>query len=365
MRRCPVGLRAAALCCAVLAVACERQPPAERPGAEEPIVPVVARPAETGSIRTVVLASGVVTPAEGAEFLAVAPEPARVLEVPKAEGAAVASGEVLVRFDLPFAAQDVTRLRAELAGAQAQLENARVAQSRTREFVARGLIPRVEGDAADRALADAQAAVEKAQAAEAAAEAAAGRAIVRAPFDGVVAQRFHEPGDLVQGTATDPVVRVVDPRRLEVTVSIAPADIPRVLPGASARMTSPVDARVVLLAVPSRATAGQPRGDGSLPVRLEFAEPHDVPVNTRVGVEIDAEERSGIVFVTPDAVLQESGQTMLFVANGDRAERRAVTTGLTDDQRVEITSGVQAGDLVITQGHIGLSDGARISAAIR
>lgn len=364
MTRSPGACRAAMLCCAVLALACGRGVPAEQPVEEELAVPVAARPAETGSIRTAVRASGIVTPAEGAEFLATAPEPARVIEIVKAEGDPVASGETLVRFELPSAAQDLTRVRGELAAAQAQFENARAAQSRTRDFVARGLIPRVELDAADRTLADAQAAVEKWQAAEAAAETAAGRATVRAPFDGVAAQRFHEPGDLVQGTAADPVLRVVDPKRLEVQASIAAADASRVLPGASARLTSPVDGRVIELAVTPRAAANAPHADGSIPVRLEFAGPHDVPVNARVDVEIDAEERSGVVFVAPEALLQENGRTVLLVANGDRAERRTVTTGLADERRVEITSGLLAGELVITQGHIGLADGAKISAAV-
>jgi multidrug efflux pump subunit AcrA (membrane-fusion protein) len=52
-----------------------------------------------------------------------------------------------------------------------------------------------------------------------------------------------------------------------------------------------------------------------------------------------------------------------MVANGSKAERRVVTTGIQDEQRVEITSGVRAGELVIRRGHVGLADGAAISVA--
>lgn len=326
-------------------------------------VPVVARPAETGNIRTVVRASGVVAPGEGADFLATAPEPARVLDVTKVEGARVVGGEVLARFELPSAMQEVMRLRADLSSADAQLERARLAQARARDFVARGLIPRVDLDAADRAFADAESLVTDTRRRLAAAEAAAARAVVRAPFDGVVAQRFHNPGDLVQGVVTDPVLRVVDPRRLEVTASIAAADISRVVPGATARVMSPVDGRMIRLIVSPRASTPPPLGDGTIPARLEFAELADIPVNTRVDVEIDAEERTGIIFVVPEAIVRDSGRTVVLVADGDRAERRTVTTGIDDGERVEITSGLQRGELVITQGHIGLADGARITAA--
>lgn len=364
MRRCSVAPRVTVVCVAALAIACGRQAPADRAEEDEQPVPVVARPVERGNLRTVVSASGTVTPAPGAEFLVTAPEPARVVDVTKQQGAPVASNEVLVRFELPSAVGEVARLTAERASAEAQLERARLAQTRARDFVGRGLIPRVELDAADRALADAQAEVQKAQTEQAAAEAAAARAVVRAPFDGVVAERLHNPGDLVRGAVTDPVLRIVDPKRLEVNASIEAADVSRVLPGATARLTNPVDGRVIRLIVTPVTSALEPHADGTRPVRLEFAERADnIPVNTRVDVEIDAEERSGVAFIVPDAILRENGATVVLVAAGDRAERRVVTTGVADNERVEITSGLEPGELVITQGHIGLPDGARITAA--
>jgi len=51
----------------------------------------------------------------------------------------------------------------------------------------------------------------------------------------------------------------------------------------------------------------------------------------------------------------------VIVANGNRAERRVITTGLADTDSVEIISGVAAGELVITRGQAGLADGATIS----
>jgi multidrug efflux pump subunit AcrA (membrane-fusion protein) len=54
-----------------------------------------------------------------------------------------------------------------------------------------------------------------------------------------------------------------------------------------------------------------------------------------------------------------------MVAVGDTASRRIVTTGITTEAGVEITSGLKPGDLVITQGHVGLEDGAPISVVVR
>jgi RND family efflux transporter MFP subunit len=334
------------------------------PADEGPLaVAVAARTAETGSLRAVIRASGVVVPAEGAEFLLIAPEPARILEVTRAENDPVSSGDVLVRLELPFASQDVVRQRAELARVQAQLEGERLAQARTRDLVDRGLVARRELETADRSLAEAQDAVTRAAAAAAVADTAAARAVIRAPFSGIVARRLHNPGDMVQAAATDPILRLVDPARVEIIATVTAAEAPRVLPGASARLVNAVDGATVALSVASRGAAAG--NGGSVPVRLVAASPLTVPVDTAVAIEIDAEERAGVVFVAPEVIVRDGNESVVMVAVGDRAERRIVQTGVAIERRVEVVSGLRAGELVITQGHIGLPDGALINVVVR
>lgn len=342
--------------------ACRKEPPppssTER---QEVIVPVGAVPARTAGIRATVHASGTVAPAEGGEFLATAPEPARIADITKEQGQSVTSGEVLVRFDLPAATQDVGRLAAELATAQAQLENARINQARIRDFVERGLVPRRDLENADREFADAQSSVERVRAQHAKAVAGAGRAIVRAPFTGVVANRYHQPGDVVL-SSMDPVLRLVDPRRLDVIVAVPEKDVSRVVPGAPARISAAAGIPPVQLTVASR-VGDRVAPDGTLAFRLLFREPAQLPVDSPVEIDIDAEERTDVVVVPAEALLREGGSTAVMIANGARAERRTVTTGLQDEQDVEIMSGVRAGEMIITRGHIGLADGAAISVA--
>ena len=341
------------------ATACTRAAPAPEPSNEITVVPVTARPAELGNMRAVIHTTGIVTPSQGAEFLATPPDTARVLDVAKAEGDQVASGDVLVRFEAGSAAANVARQSADLAGAQALAENARIAQARLRDFVERGLVARQEMDRVDRDLADAQAGVGRAQAALTSAEAAVARAVVRAPFAGIVTNRLGNPGDVA--STTDAVLRVVDPQRLEVAAIVADADVPRVVPGASARLKS--GSRVTRLTVVGR--AGNTVTPGTATVRLTFVEPSSVAPDTAVEVDIDAEERIGVVFVPAEALVRSGAkagrEAVLFVAAGNTAERRTVTVGVETDERAEITAGIKAGELVITRGQSGLQDGAAIS----
>ena len=339
---------------------CGRGQPAPT-ASEEIAVPVAAQAAAVGRVRAVLHASGIVVPAQGAEFLAYAPEPARVVEVTKKEGDAVASGEMLVRLDIPSAAGDVARQRAELAQARADFESARVLQVRSRDFAERGLIPRRDLEDAERRLADAQAAVTRAEGAQAGAETSAARAIIRAPFAGVVAKRLHNPGDVVDGAVTDPILRVVDPRRLDISASVPVAQLAHVLPGASARLAGGAETAGVRLTVAARPSAADVGPGGMVVVLLTLLDPFTLPADTAVQVDIDLEERATAVLVPPEAIVRDGAMSVVFVAVGDRAERREVTTGVVDEESIEIAEGVRAGELVITRGHSGLRDGALIS----
>lgn len=360
----PTRRLAAALLLAVAVSACSRRDAAVPETADAGVTPVAATPAQRGRLRATIHASGVVTPAPGAEYLVIAAEPARILEITKAAGDSVTPGEPLVRFEAPFAAQEAGRQRAEVARVQAEVENARVAQTRTRDMVERGLIARNDLDAAERALADAQAQLQRVQTALAAAEASVARAVVRAPFAGIVVNRLHEVGDVAQAAPGDPVLRIVDPGRLEIMAGVPAGAIARVLAGASARIAGAIGSEQEQLTVAGPPNIAERTADGNIRVRLSFLAPTRLTIDTPVEVDIDAEERNDVLFVSPDALVQSGSEQALFVAVGDRAQRRVVTTGVADEQGVEILSGLNAGDLVITRGQATLADGAPISATI-
>ena len=304
----------------------------------ETVVPVKVEPAQTGDIRAVLHATGTVAPAPGAELIVIAPEPARIAEVPRAEGDAVGRGDMLVRFEIPSTIAEVERQRAEVTRAQALVDNRRAAQTRARDLFERGIAARKEMEDADRDVADAMAAVAQAQASLAAAQTTVARATVRAPFAGVIAKRMHNPGDVVEATASDPVLRLIDPRRLEVAAAVPISDVARVTVGASARLTSGTEANLRVVSRP----AAVEQGTATVPVRLAFTSPTvPLPVGAPVQVDLDAEHHKGVVLVPAAAIVREGEATFVFVANGDKAERRPVMLGLTDQMHSEVTSGIK------------------------
>jgi RND family efflux transporter MFP subunit len=211
----------------------------------------------------------------------------------------------------------------------------------------------------DRELADAEAALAEAKANLAASSVLEGRSIVRATFDGLVAKRSHNPGDLVEPGSGDPILRVLDPRRLEISAAVPFADVPHVRPGAAALVRvgsdEPLTAKVVSLA------AAVDPATGAAPVRLRFEQPTRLPAGTPVQVEIETQVHKDVLVVPAAAVIREGDEAVVFVAAGDKAQRREVETGLSDGEHVEITKGIKAGELVITKGMNGLPDDAKIT----
>jgi RND family efflux transporter MFP subunit len=328
----------------------------------ESAVTVAATPAATGTIRGVIHATGVVSPAPGAELVVVAPETARVVEIRRAGGDRVRKGDVLVRFEIPSSTAEVARQQAEVTRAQVALDNARSAQTRARELFDRGVAARRDLEDSTRAEAEAVAALAQARASLEAAQTVARRATVHATFDGIVAKRLHNPGDLVEPTAADPVLDVIDPRRLEVVASVPLADAARIEIGAPGHLVdAPGNGRNdISLRVLSRPVSVE-AGTATVPVRLSIAADANVPAGTPVQVDIEAEEHSGVVLVPAVALVREGDETAVFVASGQNAHRRSVQVGLTDGERVEIVSGITPGEMVIVDGQAGLPNGALIT----
>ena len=376
-------------------------------------VPVVVRAAASGSIRRIVTATGLVKPAPGAELLVTAPQSARIADVRKAVGDPVRKGEILVRFEIPMLGSDTAARRSELARADARLESARSEAERISGLFDRGIAARREHEEARRELADAEASVDEARSALSASESIEDRTLVRALFDGIAVSRWHNPGDMVEAGSGDPILRVIDPARLEVVASVPLNEATGVEVGQLARILGPSDAganaegsdpaaagtdpaaagtnpTVPVGSGPavaagfdhaapassnstSAATAGEEAKvltgpaavdpeTSSVPIRLAFVRPTRLPAGTPVRVEIFGGEHPVKVLVAAAALVHEGAGTFVYVVDGDgKARRRPVVAGIVSGGKAEVLSGLAPGDAVVVQGQDVLPDGASVT----
>jgi RND family efflux transporter MFP subunit len=151
--------------------------------------------------------------------------PGRVLRFAFEEGAEIAEGEPVVWLD-------DGDLRARVHAAEARAREAAVALARVRALHADAIVSASELDRADAAARTSAAALEEARA-------MLGYATIQAPFPGTLLRKLKESGEAVSiSGAPDPVFRIADLSRLEVTAEVPERDLAAVHEGQPAVVTA-------------------------------------------------------------------------------------------------------------------------------
>lgn len=290
--------------------------------------------------------------------------PGAVLQVAAETGQKVSAGQLLARIDDAALQQSLLAARSGLTAARNAAQVAETNARRARTLAEAGAVAPQQAEQAEQALDAARAQAADATARVSLAEEQAGKARIRAPFAGVIAQRQVSLGDVLAPGA--PLFTVIDPARLQFEASIPAARLGEVKPGAR------VDFAVT-------GFEGQ-RFEGN----IERVAPAVDPATGQVRVFVDVPNAQGRLIsglyaqgrvaaetvnapAAPlDAVdVAASPPTVLRVANG-KVEKVEVKTGLRDEVLgvVALTAGVAPGDvLVLGSARAAVVDGAPVKLA--
>ena len=347
---------------AALAAGCSRSSPEEESAGSGAfgVSTVVVR---SQTLRDTANVSGTVVPSTLGDWTVTAPEPGEVAELPKALGDDVAIGDILVRFNIASVAQELAARELAVTEASSRVESARSEILTQQGLFERGLAPRNAVENARVAMSGAETTLSHAQAELEAAKVAESRAVVRARFPGKVTMVYHAVGDQVRPGTDDPVLRVIDPTRLQVSVQIPIAQLARVFPGQTAvvRAIAGVGDEAATVAIkPETTDPNVATGE----VRLSFVQPTASPLDTPVSVEILLDQRTNALVVPTAAVLRDDLSPYVVVADDSRrARRRDVRLGLSTTDLTQITNGLAPGERVITSGLTEISEGMEVAFA--
>lgn len=310
----------------------------------------------TGGIR---LPAQVVVPPSRIEVIT-APLPAMVAAVRIGHGETVKKGQVLARLQ----GAPLLELQREFAQARSQASLAIENLRRDESLYADGIIP--QGRLSATRAAERQAALalaEKSQSlrlaglAEPGAQAAlASGADIRAPFDGVVSERYAQRGEYLQVGAA--VAHLVDTGRLEARVLAPLALASRLQAGQEVEVRQAGQSR------PLKVRTVVPVGDErSRQFELRVALP---PGFALVGAAIDVaipEDGGATTLTVPrDAlVLRDARTYVMRVTAENTAEPVDVAAGAARDARVEVRGELHAGDRVVVRGAERLSPGQAVN----
>lgn len=331
--------------------------------ATAPVAPVSVsvQAARIDSIRDSLVVPGNVVPVPAADWTVYASETGRIAELPKTEGEAVKTGDLLVRFDVESFLADLASSQLAVSDATARVATARAELTRMTSLYERGVTSRNDFEATKASVASAESNLAGALTLQRAAQAIAERAVVKARFDGVVAKRWHNEGDFVNAAINDAVLRVIDPTRVQVAVQLTVGQLARILLGQTATISTGGAESLEPATVVTQPMTVDP-STSTQEVRLSFASTTALTAGMLVQVDITLDQRSNVVVLPVAAIVRADTEVFVMIAGADgRAHRRDVRVGLATKVLAEIVSGVTAGDRVIVGGLADVTDGALIS----
>jgi membrane fusion protein (multidrug efflux system) len=346
---------AAAIFLAALTLACGGK---EGP-AEAPAHPVVTTGVTVADVEERISATGEL---QAKDQAAVAAEvPGQVTSVLVEEGQPVEAGQIVLEIDPQKRELELTNAKAMLSQAQAALAEAERNHTRWKSLHEQNIAADARMDEVETARASARSQRDAAEAAVGVAERALGDASVRAPFAGFVATRKVSRGEFVQVGQTLFDLVALDP--IDVEFHVPERDSARVAPDQAVAITvEPYPGETFT----GRVTVVAPMIDPQTRTMRVEARVANSENRLRPGlfarVDLGVAMRKGLLLVPEEAVLQRADGEIVFRASREnKVERVLVKTGIHRDGLVEIATGLGAGDVVVTRGQSGLTDGIVVS----
>ena len=355
----------------------------ERP-VEVEVVAVTERAA--GTQASVLNASGYVTARRRATVSSKVT--GKVIEVNVEEGMAVREGQVLARLDDSTLQAGITLARAQLQATrlavpeiEVRLAEARLNLQRQERLMKDGLTTPSAIDQAQAEVNSLSARINSvreqitvAQSQVALQQTAIDDMVIRAPFSGVALSKDAQPGEMVSpvsaggGFTRTGISTIVDMRSLEIEVDVNESYINRVSAGQP--VTAVLDAYPDWQ-IPAKVIAVVPTADrqkATVLVRIGFTalDPRILPdmgVKVTFLREADASApvtAQAMTLVPKAAVKTESGISYVYLVQQTTVERRAIKTGGTDGDRIEVTAGLKGGDRVVISPPPELAEGVQI-----
>ena len=264
------------------------------------------------------------------------------------EGAEVRVGEPLARLEDADLRAATAELESRAAYAKSQFE-------RLSELRQSGLISL---DALERARAD----LEAAEAALSRSREQLAFMTLRAPMAGVVIRRDGEIGDLIPVNQVLFYLASLDPPRINADVD--EEDLPRLQVGQRALIRAD--------AFPGELFEGEvaeitPRGDPisrSYRVRISLSADTPLVIGMTADVNIIIAERNEVLLVPTSALQVDGTDNFVWLLEGERVVRRAVSVGVRSPERVEIMEGLRDTDVFAIRPPDDLNESVTVRATV-
>ena len=292
------------------------------------------------------------------------------------EGDQVKKNQVIARLEDNDIRAQLEQAKANLKLQQADLVNALNTFNRTKDLFAKGLSSQQELDQTEANYNRILASIEVAKAGVQAAEVALENTLIRAPFDGTVLTKNAEVGEIVapfggSTTSKTAVVTIADMNSLLVEADVSESNIEKIIEGQ--------DCEIMLDAYPEKSYQGYvfkivptaDRSKATVMVKVGFKN-YDSRVLPEMSakvafftepVDTSISNQKPILVIPASSVRNENGKSYVFTVSDDKAIKNEIVIGQKLGSYVEVLSGLQSGQKVISTLDEKIKDGVDVKLA--
>ena len=338
---------AAAFACVLLLSACQQGDQANDEESNEedesPPVPVEVSLPVRGDIFATYTGTAPIEAFAEANVIAKVDGEVRVLHVEEGD---------IVKKDQVLATLDGDRLRLELSESEARLRKMQRDFARNQELQAKGLIS--IGD-----FEKIQYDMEALEASYNLARLELDYTRIRAPIDGVISERYIKLGNTIK--TGDQVYRVTSLDPLVAYMFIPEREFRQITAGQPVQISIDAVPGEIFTASVTRVSPIVDPDTGTFKITIEMpGEDRRVKPGMFGRMNIIYDKHENVLQVPRSAIIELAGQASLFVVEDGVGKRKNVQTGFSSDGMVEITDGLTDGENVITVGHVGLKNDAKV-----
>jgi RND family efflux transporter MFP subunit len=320
-------------------------------------LPVSVAPVEKKDLNSFLVLNGIVEPERKVEIYSRLS--AYVKQIVKEEGAYVQENAILALLDDTEIKIGFEQASIQLEQAKLSLEEAEQNFNRNKELITRELISEQEFQTQEAVYKQRKLDYQNSQESYKNLELQLNYTKIRSLSEGFITERLIEVGDRVN--ANEQVYTIEDFKPLLIRVYVPTSDAIKLEPG----MLADVMTQVLVGAVfKGNVKLINPRIDnqtGTVKTTIEvFDESFRLKPGMFVEVQIAIGAKENVLVIPRKAILYKQNNTYVFVMNRNQVSQREITLGLTEEDEVEVTSGLAEGDVIVIVGVEGLKDGQRV-----
>ncbi|MCI0471722.1 MAG: efflux RND transporter periplasmic adaptor subunit [Candidatus Aminicenantes bacterium] len=285
----------------------------------------------------------------------------RIDKIYKKEGDVVTAGTLLAQLDTTTMELQKKQVEAALGVAVAAYKDAQLNFERIKKLFEKNAVSQMQYEKTQLALEAADTQKKSAEANLDVIQHTLNFSYMKAPFNGIITSKNHEEGDTINpmmGMSAG-VLTLMDLSKVKIVIDVQAEDIEKIKINQEClvKISSLPDEQFTGK-VYSRNLAADPLSK-TFKVEVMVENP-GMKINAGVfaDVEVETLKKANVLYVPPSAVV--NNEYAVLYENG-KARRVKVTLGEQNEQFVEVTSGLQAGQSVVSEGNYDLKDGAPIT----